>query len=437
MSNIEDDQSVMAPRARRGRGTILVIADQGLCSACNFLTAILIARALGLEGFGIFSMAWLAVLFATSLQLGLTVCPMISIGPAKSGADAETYYGAVLIHEAAYVTVAGLAIWALLKLLWIDSLHGLALPAAIAASSFLLQDFVRRYLFARARPRVALAIDVVNQGCKLSLLAMFWWDGTLTATAALWTVAAGSALSTLCAVPFCGPVSWRPGSFAETTRRQWESARWLVLTGSIQWILAYTGPMITAGVLGLKMLGALRVAQSLMGALNVAREILENVVPPMAGRAFATDGLAGLRVVILRAMLISLCFGGAAVLVLAAFGNELIGLLYGHEAAQLSWIIKWYCLVLPITLVNLAQIFAFRALEQTRPIFIATVTAACISLTIVYPAALSFGVAGIVGVTILSEATVMVVLAFGLRNLIYSERKVFAVRQRAGLEPAG
>ncbi len=59
------------------------ILDQGMVSAVNFLTGILLARHLGVEEFGRFTLVWMLVLFMSSFQLALIVSPMLSIGPKR------------------------------------------------------------------------------------------------------------------------------------------------------------------------------------------------------------------------------------------------------------------------------------------------------------------------------------------------------------------
>ena len=63
------------------------LADQIIVSGANFLTALLLARHLGPEEFGRFTLAWLVVLFVTSLQAGLIVSPMMSVGPKLDAAE--------------------------------------------------------------------------------------------------------------------------------------------------------------------------------------------------------------------------------------------------------------------------------------------------------------------------------------------------------------
>lgn len=415
----------MGPRLRAMLDPALSFGDQALSSACNFLTTILLARALGLEAFGVYTMVWLALYFAMSLQLGLIVSPMMSIGTKEQGAQAEAYYTVIFLHQAGFVVIAAAAVFAVLMLATGigTPLANAALPGSMAAASYLTQDFLRRYLFARRRPAGILLIDLINQLLKLGALAVLWQVGALDVASALWAVAGAAAVSTLCGLGMSGPLLWRRQILTSVTLRQWRSARWLVLTGSVQWVLSYSGLLVTAGLFGPKVLGALRAAQSLLAVLNVVREALENILPPLAGKAFAEGGMPGLHRMLVRAMLFAGLTGAMAVLGLGLFGPWLLHRLYGGEILEFDWVIAWYSLAFPMALLSLVLGCAFRALERTRPVFIAALGGCCISLLAVYPAALTFGVAGLIAVTLLSELvalSVLVMLALRISGLLTS-----------------
>ncbi|MCV9935358.1 lipopolysaccharide biosynthesis protein [Boseaceae bacterium BT-24-1] len=418
----------MKARLRALLDPALSFSDQALCSACNFLTTILLARALGLEAFGIYTMVWLALYLAMSLQLGLIVSPMMSIGTKEQGAEAEAYYTVVFLHQAGYVVVATGAIFAALMLAAgvASPLADVALPGSMAAASYLTQDFLRRYLFARRRPAGILLIDAINQFLKLGALTALWQAGMISVANALWAVAGAAMISTICGLSLSGPLLWRRQVLTSVTSRQWRSARWLVLTGSVQWVLSYSGLLVTAGLFGPKVLGALRAAQSLLAVLNVVREALENIVPPMAGKALAEGGMPGLHRTLGRAMLFAGLAGAAVVLGLGLFGPWLLHQLYGGEILEFDWVIVWYSFTFPMALMSLVLGCAFRALERTRPVFIAAFVGGCLNLLAVYPAAVVFGVAGLIAVTLLSELavlTVLTVLAFRIPGLLASRSR--------------
>src|SRR3546814_7993993 len=99
-------------RGGRGRGLFLfgtrlllrervlswALADQVMVSGSNFLMTVFLARYLGLEEFGRFALAWMAVLFAAGIHYALVAAPMMSIGPKQIEADRPAYFGAVLFH---------------------------------------------------------------------------------------------------------------------------------------------------------------------------------------------------------------------------------------------------------------------------------------------------------------------------------------------------
>ncbi len=64
------------------------LADQTMVSGVNFLTGILLARYLGVEEFGRFTLAWMAVLFVNGIQHAAINSPMMSIGPKQPEAEA-------------------------------------------------------------------------------------------------------------------------------------------------------------------------------------------------------------------------------------------------------------------------------------------------------------------------------------------------------------
>ena len=82
------------------------LADQTMVSGVNFLTGILLSRYLGLEEFGRFTLAWMAVLFVNSLQHAAIISPMMSIGPKQPEAEAPAYYGAIVVQQIVFSRVS-------------------------------------------------------------------------------------------------------------------------------------------------------------------------------------------------------------------------------------------------------------------------------------------------------------------------------------------
>ncbi len=97
----------------RHSGVNWALGDQALISGVNFLTGIMLARFLGLEDFGRFTLAWMAVQFVNAILFALVSAPMLNIGPKQEAADRPAYYGAVLIQQVCFAALASALLWAL------------------------------------------------------------------------------------------------------------------------------------------------------------------------------------------------------------------------------------------------------------------------------------------------------------------------------------
>jgi len=166
---------------RRGLGrlrnsrTPAALLDQILVSGANFGTNILLARGFSLRDYGVFALAWLAVLFANSLQYALIITPMMSVGPKQETPERPAYFGSVLFQELIFALLAALVVLIAVALStryfprW--NVGSIAGPLSAATSTYLLQDFIRRYFFCIGKSGLALGSDLVR--CKKIIRVIF------------------------------------------------------------------------------------------------------------------------------------------------------------------------------------------------------------------------------------------------------------------------
>src|SRR5258708_5422071 len=140
--------------------------DQVLASGSNFLTGILLVRALGLFEYGRFALAWMFVEFLASLQTAAIIQPMLNIGSKQAETDRDRYYDAVFAQQVIACMVFGPVAWASATLAgWLLSdpeFDRLALPLCAAVMAYQLQSFFRRYFFALTLPTPVLATDAMH-----------------------------------------------------------------------------------------------------------------------------------------------------------------------------------------------------------------------------------------------------------------------------------
>ena len=400
------------------------MADQALLSAVNFATGVLLARALGPSEFGVFSLAWLAVLFVYSLQFALISAPMLSIAAKYEEKDRPRYYGAVFTHfgltTAASFSIVLLGSLAFGLLYPPSGAYALALPIAFATIGYQVRDFFRRYFFSLERPASAFILDFIGYGGQLAVLFALIQTENLTVATALWGTAAIAFIAAGVGLLRIAPVVFRRSSFYEVLKRHWEFARWLLGSAVLDMFTGQIALLVSGAFLGAAAAGAVRAAQTLLGIANILFHASQNVLPSRAAALFKEGGAPSLRRFILQALLaltgVTLCmalfFGVAPDFWLTTF--------FGEAFDGYGELVRWFGIVFVVKAVTFSIGSGLWAIEKTRPIFIGYVVASTIGLASAYPLLQVFGATGAVLTALIGEIFLVVVTGLHFLRLTKS-----------------
>jgi O-antigen/teichoic acid export membrane protein len=383
--------STAARFLRRHSHTNWALADQAMVSGANFLTGILLAHGLGIAEFGRFSLAWLVVAFAQSIQENAITAPMMSIGPKQDVQQQPTYYGGVFLQQVILALVGTVLTWACLHfagtIINDRSIAPLAVSLAAAVLLCQAQDFLRRYFFTVQNPVASFAGDAVRYGSQLVIL--FWiFFVSKTAhnvSAALWIVAGASGAGALFVLILIGKLEWTTSALRETTLRNWRSSRWLVGAAIVQWLSGNLFVVGAGAVLGVTAVGGLKAAQSLMGLTNILFLGLENVVPIRASQRYHAGGPADLLRYLAKVTGVGLTGTAVTGFLFAIYPAFWLRMLFGEEFAQYSYLVRWYAALYVLMFLVVPLRFGLRAMERTVPIFLAYLVAAVFSAVAAYP----------------------------------------------------
>ena len=405
------------------------IVDQAMLSGVNFLTVLLLARALGPENFGIFSLAWMSVLLAAGLQHALVTQPMMSIAPKMTAAETPTYFGAVVTQQLAVTALSFGFIWglALFSAMFFPEwgIAELALPLAVTVSAYQTCDFFRRFFFTVNRGPTAFVVDAVSYMGQLAMLAGLFFTVGLTASSALWAIAGTSALACIVGLFFLEPLAWPREQLAPILLRHWRFGGWLAASVILRWI-SRNAYMIAAGaIVGPAAIGALRAAQNLFGPIQVCFLALENVVPIRAGWYYDRRGVRGLVGYLRRIMQYSFLGGFVIALPFVLFPEFWLTLLFGEAYAGYGELVIWFAGTYAVMLIGNNLRFGLRAIEDTRSIFFMTAFNVALALLIAEPMVTWLGVVGgaagaLLSVS-LSTAVQAAYLAWRLREIRKTE----------------
>jgi O-antigen/teichoic acid export membrane protein len=395
------------------------LVDQLMVSGSNFLTGVAIARSIGLQGFGVFTLLWTAVLFLYSTQIALIVSPMMSIGPKESEDEVAGYYGCVLSHGAVFAVV-GSAMLFLLMLCsaWLVPRWGvrpLALPLAAASGCYLMQDLMRRYFYCTWRAGAALINDVVSYLGQLALLLLAWRYAHSDCALVLWITAITSFAAILLGVAMLGPVRISYGKLRRVATRHWISSKWLLGSNLLQWAGGSVFYVSAPAYLGVAAVGAMRAAQSLLNVTNIWFQSLENVIPSEAARRLHHGGVGAmlryLRQVALRWGGLTLVFAIAV----AVFANPLMRFIYGSAFQGYGYVIRWMAFICIVTVITVSPVAGLRAIEKTRPIFYANIVSTLLAFLLSVPIVKVFALRGAVGGILLCRVALLAVLEVSFR----------------------
>ena len=347
--------------------------DQGMVSGVNFLTGFLLARFLGIEEFGIFTLLWLIVLFANTFQFAMISAPMMSIGPKTSEHQKSAFYNASLIQQLIFSVVTFIFLYVCVhvaQLLQPDwNIQHLAFPLAAAGFFFQNQDFIRRYFFCKQKHKNAFINDSISYlGQIIILLLLFFTDG-LNVVDVYWVISATSAVAFFFGLTKFNVHRISFSYFCEHITRNVKFSKWLTASGILQWTSGNFVLLTAGAMLGSSSVGALKAAQNIIGVTHILFQAMENFVPINASHHFVKKGTDGLFHYLKKVMLSGGLIVAIICIFVSLFSEELMLVVYGSQYQQFSFVLNWYAAIYLLIFICLPLRTGLVTLEMTRFIF--------------------------------------------------------------------
>jgi O-antigen/teichoic acid export membrane protein len=397
------------------------IADQALVSGTNFVTNIIVARSLGIAQFGIFALAWTAMLFFYSMQMALISAPMMSLGPKTPPADRRSYWGAVLVQELLFAFASAALIFLGLRLVAIlthqPGLVRLTWPLCLAAVAYLLQDFARRYFFTTRQSRRAFLNDAVSCLPQLPLIFVCLRSHRIGIGIAgvFWIFAVTSLVGVALGTYWLEPIGITLRGAKATASRHWKFSRWMAPSSLLSWMSTNFIAVLAPVFYGPAAAGALRASANIVAVTHVWILGLDNVMPAEAAHRLHESGVAALSRY-LRSM--SLRWGGltaAFALVVGIVPQFWLRLIYGSQFAGYGTVLRMYCLLYLLVFIGGPIRAGLQAMEFTAPFVWAQIAATTFALAIGIPLTRNFGLIGVmigtIGTTVILQSTLLFALS--------------------------
>ncbi len=273
------------------RKSVLALADQGIVSAVNFLTIVLIRRTTAGSQeaadhqLGLYQLGFTIVLLATCTQNALICTPYAVFGNSMRGLQRRRYAGSTLMHQSLLSIIFALGLLAVgvgLASGLGSADFGVVMLALAAMTPFILvREFVRRLAFVHLQVVTVLVLDVIVAVLQLGGLVALKSFGQLTATTAFCTIGASCALAGLTVLWLLrSHFSLRQTKSWADLQMSWSFGRWAFAAQLVYLGMAYAPTWLLAIFAGPQATGRFAVSWSLIMIANPILIGLYNYLGP-------------------------------------------------------------------------------------------------------------------------------------------------------------
>jgi O-antigen/teichoic acid export membrane protein len=400
---------VRLPMARKGS---LAILDQGLISGSNFLIGILLARWLAPNQYGAYATAYSVFLLASLLYQGLMLEPQSVIGPSEYPDRPRQYLGTLLRLHCA---LAGSMVLILILWVWAGRQTGSSpllsrafVGVVVAAPCILLFWLVRDACYMRLEPERAVEGAVLYCLLLVSSLFLVYRRGLMSPVAAFLLMALGSLAATAFLLMRFRPSLRAPGKMiglGVVARQHWKYGRWAVPSSLVVWIPWNIYYSVLGRHSGLAQAGELRALLNLFVPLGHTLNALSKVLLPYAAGKHGLHGRAGAWDRALKILLLFVCAALTYWSIVVLLQRPIFRLLYDGRFTDLGHLLPWLALASIFSFAALSTAISLRAMQEPSSVLVVYGVASAICLLVGVPAALAFGLRGvIVGLNVSSLA---------------------------------
>ncbi|MEM7808321.1 MAG: polysaccharide biosynthesis C-terminal domain-containing protein [Planctomycetota bacterium] len=387
---------------RRGLRLGLTLGDQAVVSGTNFLSNVMLAKALAKPELGVYGMAFAGLLFATEAVHALVSTPHQVLLARRDKAERSIFNGSALTHALG----VGLLVSGIVAIVALAGGGTTFATLAAMAWAVLLRYFVRVFCFTTGTPGWALPLDVITSVIQLGGIWILWQTGNLSATTALLTLGTANVVSAsvvLLARRREFRIQWH--RVLADLSATWSLSRWIFASG-IVWTVGTHGYPLLIGVVRDKSSAGIWFA--CYGLAAIANPLLMGITNSL-GPAVANRAASGSASDLERFVgIASLAFAGVmSVYATAAFflGEWMLQLLYDDKYAGFGNVVGIMALVSIVHALGFASSRGLFALDAARPDFVANILALGVMLGAGTWLTWSFGIRGAAVAMVLSVAT--------------------------------
>ncbi len=381
------------------RSKIWTLLDQMVVSGFNFLLAVFISRVMGLDQYGLFSLGWLVLLFASSVQQAFLIQPQFSLGPQMASEDQAEFQQALYWIQIPFSALAAIASFFMIFFsasLFDGQIQNQSFPLAMTVAFFLFHDFLRKQYYVLDKPSFAFALDALSYLLITLGIGFLYYHGNLSIHN-LWNVLfICFFISTAVGLIHQGLNLKKNTTIVRAFLKLWGHGKWLVATAFLQWFSSNYFLLAAAALLGPVALGIIRMVQTIMGVLNVFFLSLEHQVPLRAARIYKLNGKGNLLYYLTKVTYTGGAITLAVIALVLVFTEQIVSWTNGNLQSGMNPALSLMAFLYLLVFIGLPLRYALRTIDNTKDIFIAYVLNIVFSLTMAHFMISKFEINGVI-----------------------------------------
>lgn len=225
------------------KSVLISFLDQAILSLMNVSIGVFLIRNTSKDNYGLYVLAYSAILFVVSVQNALITNQMTVIAPRKGGDDRERFCAS--LASAQYLIFVPIVIGCLLVLGLIEHYKilnaaqlDLAFAVGVASLGVVLREFFRSLFFLKLKPQIVLLIDLIHVGLVFAglLAARHFFPGNMH-TFAILAVGIASAIAGVFGIVVAGIASEKYFSeMSASLSESWKHGKWALGGVIITWL---------------------------------------------------------------------------------------------------------------------------------------------------------------------------------------------------------
>ena len=378
------------------------IADQAIVSLGNFLTTIILARALTPDAYGLWSVIFGLILFLNVFPASLVNYPLSVRLAARDDSSSQ-------LVKAALALTAILAVPQVLLLFTVSFLvahSALGICAGLCLLLWQLQEATRRALMARLVFGKALATDAISYLGQAALVWLFAQKHSTSPEIAFAIIGLTCGVAGIAQL-WCLKARWHDDfKLREHAKEFWATGRWVLGLNVVASFNVQAGPWALFLFRGPAEAAGFQAVANLLGVSHPIKLSLGNFLVPAVARVRASRGLAAARRVALTQSTQAAVLLLPLILGLLIAPGTFLGLVYGGTSPYvlLVWPLRLLALSYVVSYWALATRFFLIAVEsRNRTQFVFEISWSVLFFALFIPLTLRWGLSGAIVATGISQ----------------------------------